>query len=57
MLKELTANLNVIEKKYNEKWLKSFQGFENYSEKESKTTIKQLEMLADVVCTHFMNTS
>ena len=43
--------------RFNSEWLQKFRGFENYSNEEANRTIKQLEMFADVVCRHFMNTS
>jgi len=57
MSEAIAVKQQVEEQKYNEEWLKSFKGFENYSKEESKRIIKQLEMLAEVVCMHFMNTS
>lgn len=57
MSKGIALKQQLEEQKYNEEWLKSFEGFENYSKEESKRIIKQLEMLAEVVCIHFMNTS
>lgn len=57
MSKAIAVKQQVEEQKYNEEWLKSYKGFENYSKEELEKTIQQLEMLADVVCIHFMNTS
>ena len=53
----IAAKQSTTKQKYNEEWLKTFKGFDSYSEEESKKTIKQLEMLADVICQHFVNTS
>ncbi len=57
MSKAIAVKQKVKEEKYNDEWLKSFVGFEDISEEESKRIVKELEMLAEVVCIHFMNTS
>ncbi len=57
MSKAIAGKQKVKEEKYNDEWLKSFVGFEDISEEESNRIVKELEMLAEVVCIHFMNTS
>jgi len=37
--------------------LKSFKGFENYSEEQATSTIKILEEFAQLLCTHIQNTN
>jgi hypothetical protein len=56
------SNSIVVEKQnqrrtYSTEWLKSFKGFEHYSEKEAEEVIRNLEDVATIVCTHLINTS
>jgi hypothetical protein len=56
------SNSIVVEKQnqrrtYSTEWLKSFKGFEHYSEKEAEEVIRNLEVLGEVICKHLMNSS
>lgn len=55
---------SLITKKNNNKnvsldseWLRTFKGFENYSEYEAENTIITLQKLANIACRHIINTS
>ncbi|WP_157517949.1 hypothetical protein [Flagellimonas lutaonensis] len=37
---------------FNSTWLKTYKGFEGYSEEEAENIIEQLQKLADIVCNH-----
>ena len=37
---------------FNSTWLKTFIGFEDYSEEEAEKILEQLRELADIVCRH-----
>ncbi|MEA1786781.1 hypothetical protein U1E44_11810 [Arenibacter sp. GZD96] len=37
---------------FNSTWLKTFNGFEEYSEEEAERTLEQLQKLANIVCRH-----
>jgi len=37
---------------FNSTWLKTYKGFENYSEEEAKKVVEQLRELAGIVCRH-----
>jgi heme-binding NEAT domain protein len=37
---------------FNSTWLKTFKGFEDYSEKEAEKILEQLRELTNIVCRH-----
>jgi hypothetical protein len=56
------STLIALEKKYKEikfspDWLRSFKGYENFSDNQAETEIKKLEQLSTIICGHIRNTS
>jgi hypothetical protein len=54
--------LLALEKKYKEKnisseWLRTFKGYESYTDEEAENEIKKLEQLSALICRHLCNTS
>ncbi|WP_180272345.1 hypothetical protein [Maribacter sp. 4U21] len=41
---------------FNSTWLKTFKGFEDYSEEEAERILDQLRELANIVCCHVQKT-
>ncbi|WP_165776551.1 hypothetical protein [Maribacter sp. 4G9] len=41
---------------FNSTWLKTFNGFEDYSEEEAERILEQLRELANIVCRHVQKT-
>lgn len=57
MLDSVAKEQKVKEEKYNTEWLKSFDGFEDYSKEEAEEELGSLKQLAQIVCQHLINTS
>jgi len=38
-------------------WLKTYNGFEDYTEEDAEKTVEQLRQLANIVCGHVQKTS
>ena len=57
MLEPTIVETKNNNKEYDLEWLKSYEGFEECTEEEAIETIKTLKELAEMVCTHLMNTS
>jgi NADPH-dependent 7-cyano-7-deazaguanine reductase QueF len=41
---------------FNSTWLKTYKGFEEYSEEEAERILEQLRELANIVCRHAQKT-
>lgn len=55
---EVIANKQSEEnKKYNEEWLKTFKGFENYSKEQAEKELNSLIEFAEILCQQLLNTS
>jgi len=37
---------------FNSTWLKTYKGFEDYSEEDAEKIVEQLQALANIVCDH-----
>tara|TARA_R110002012_G_scaffold134120_1_gene287347 strand:- start:1307 stop:1480 length:174 start_codon:yes stop_codon:yes gene_type:complete len=51
-----------LEKKYKEEkispeWLRTFKGYESYTDEEAESELKKLEQLSALICRHLRNTS
>lgn len=57
MSKTIAVKQKVKEEKYDDEWLKSFVGFEDYSKEEAEDELDSLKQLAQIVCQHIINTS
>ncbi|MCH3884572.1 hypothetical protein [Tenacibaculum aquimarinum] len=57
MLESVALEQETKEEKYNSEWLKSFEGFEEYSKEEAEKELDSLKQLAQIVCQHLINTS
>lgn len=57
MLESVALEQETKEEKYNSEWLKSFEGFEEYSKEEAEEELDSLKQLAQIVCQHSINTS
>ncbi len=57
MLDSVAKEQKVKEEKYNTEWLKSFDGFEDYSKEEAEEELGSLKQLTQIVCQHLINTS
>ncbi|GMN07367.1 hypothetical protein MTsPCn5_27560 [Croceitalea sp. MTPC5] len=44
-------------KKFNSVWLKTYEGFEDYSEEDAERIVEQLLALANIVCDHVQKVS
>tara|TARA_Y100001963_G_C6738356_1_gene427576 strand:+ start:220 stop:393 length:174 start_codon:yes stop_codon:yes gene_type:complete len=56
------SEVNAVEQqekknKFNAKWLKTFKGFEDYSEEQAIEELASLKNLAEILCQHLLNTS
>ncbi|MEL6975875.1 MAG: hypothetical protein AAGL29_10835 [Bacteroidota bacterium] len=47
-----TIQLKQNKRTFNSTWLKTFKGFEGYSEEEAENIIQELQKLANIVCEH-----
>ncbi|MEM8926737.1 MAG: hypothetical protein AAGC45_00930 [Bacteroidota bacterium] len=52
-----TIELKQKKRTFNSTWLKSYEGFEGYSEEDAEEIVKQLQKLANIVCDHVQKTS
>lgn len=57
MLESIAIEQEKKEEKYNTEWLKSFEGFKDYSKEEAEDELDSLKQLAQIVCQHLINTS
>lgn len=42
---------------FNSAWLKTYEGFEDYSEEDAEKTVEQLRSIANIVCDHVQKAS
>jgi HEPN domain-containing protein len=42
---------------FNSTWLKTYEGFEDYTEEDAEKIVEQLQKLANIVCDHVQKTS
>ena len=57
MSKSVAQKQIRAKRELNIEWLKSFEGFENYSEQQAEQELSSLKKLAELVCRHLINTS
>ena len=57
MLESVAVEQEAKEEKFNIEWLRSFEGFEDYSKEEAEDELDSLKQLAQIVCQHLINTS
>ncbi len=57
MSKSIVVNPLQKEKNYNVQWLRTFEGFEDYSEEQAERELISLKGLSEIICQHLLNTS
>jgi len=46
------VELKQKNKIFNSAWLRTYEGFEDYSEEDAEKTVEQLQEIANIVCDH-----
>lgn len=57
MLEAIADKQSQKEEKHTKEWLKSFDGFEGYSNEQAEEELSSLKTFAEIVCQHLLNTS
>jgi hypothetical protein len=47
-----TIELKQKKRTFNSTWLKTYEGFEDYTEEHAEKIVEQLQQLANIVCDH-----
>lgn len=57
MSKTTAVEQQEVHQKFNTEWLKTFEGFENYSDEQAEEELASLKKLANILALHLLNTS
>ncbi|MDC6390644.1 hypothetical protein PP182_18300 [Maribacter sp. PR1] len=47
-----TIELKQKKRTFNSTWLKTYEGFEDYTKEDAEKIVEQLQQLANIVCDH-----
>jgi hypothetical protein len=47
-----TIELKQKKRTFNSTWIKTYEGFEDYTEEEAEKIVEKLQQLANIVCDH-----